>query len=102
MGQMLTDIAKEPEPTTQHLPRRGRTRKMEESSGEIQENFKRQQNEATKEEREDELRQGRRVYEIQGTGHEGYSITLRWSHELGSGTIKMTEQDEIQSHGNGD
>ena len=102
MGQLLTDIAKKPESTTQHLLRRGRKRKMEESSGEIKENFKRQQNEVTKEEREDELRQGRRVYAIQGMGHEGYTITLRRSHELGAGTIKMTEQDEIQSQGNGD
>jgi hypothetical protein len=35
MGQLLTDIAKESEPTTQHLLRRGRKRKMEKSSGEI-------------------------------------------------------------------
>ena len=35
IGQMLTDIAKQPEPTTQHLLRRGRKRKMEESRGEI-------------------------------------------------------------------
>ena len=66
MGQLLTDIAKKPVSTTQHLLRRGRKRKMDDSSGEIKENFKRQQNEVTKEEREDALRQGRRVYAIQG------------------------------------
>ena len=37
---MLTDIAKEPEPTTQHLLRRGRKRKVEESGGEVKDNLK--------------------------------------------------------------
>ena len=64
MGQMLTDIAKEPEPTTQQPLRRGQKRKVEESSGEANDNSKRHQNEGTKAEREDELRQGRRVYKI--------------------------------------
>ena len=32
---MLTDIAKKPEPTTQHLLRRGRKRKVETNGGEV-------------------------------------------------------------------
>ena len=75
---------------------------MEANGGEVKDNLKRQQTEATKEEREDELRQGRRVYEIQGTRQAGYIITLRSSHKLRAGTIQMTEQEEIQSHGHGD
>ena len=102
MGQLLTDIAKKPEPTTQHLLRRGRKRKVETNGDEVKDNLKRQQTEATKEEREDELRQGRRVYEIQGTRQAGYNITLRGSHKLGAGMIQITEPDEIQSHGNWD
>ena len=102
MGQWLTDIAKVPEETTQHLLRRGRKRKVELDGDEANDNLKRQQTEAIKEEREDELRQGRRVYEIQGTRQAGYNITLRGSHKLGAGMIQTTEQDEIQSHGNWD
>ena len=64
MGQMLTDIAKETEPTTQQPLRRGQKRKVGANVGETYDNPKRYHNEGTNEEREDELRQGRRVYEI--------------------------------------
>ena len=63
MGQMLTDIAKEADPTTQQLLKRGHKRKAEISAAETCDTLKRYHNEGTNEEREDELRQGRRVYE---------------------------------------
>ena len=47
----------------------------------------------------DELRQGRRVYEIQGTKQAGYILNLRRTHGIG-GTIQITEQ-ETPSQGNG-
>ena len=99
---MMTDIAKEPEPTTEHLLRRGRKRKVEERGGEASDNSKRHQFEGTREEREDELRQGRRVYKIQGTRQAGYNLNLRSTHKSGAGTIQMTEQEEPKSQGNGD
>ena len=103
MRQMLTDIAKEPEPPTENLLRRGRKRKVEERGGEASDNSKRHQIEGTQEERKDELRQGRRVYEIQGTRQAGYNLILRRStHKSGAGTIQMTEQEDTQSQGNGD
>jgi hypothetical protein len=55
--------------------------------------------EGTNEKREDELRQGQRVYEIQGTKQAGNVINLRRTHRFG-GTIQMTEQ-ETPSQGNG-
>ena len=102
MGQMLTDIAKEPEPTTQQLLRRGQKRKVEKSCGEANDTSKRHQNKGIKEERENEQRQGRRVYEIQGTRQAGYILNLRSTHKSGAGTIQMTEREEPQSQGNGD
>jgi hypothetical protein len=71
MGQMLTDISKQTEPTPQQQLRRGQKRKAEISSGETWDNLKRHHNEGTNEEREDGLRQGRRVYQIQGTRQAG-------------------------------
>jgi hypothetical protein len=100
MGQMLTDIAKQTEPTTQQQLRRGQNRKAEISSDETWDNFKRHHNEGTNEEREDELRQGRRVYEIQGTRQAGHILNLWNTHRIG-GKIQMTEQ-ETPSQGNGD
>ena len=96
IGQMLTDIAKETEPTTQRQLRRGQKRKAEISSGETRDNPKRYHNE----EREDELRQGRRIYEIQGTKQAGYILNLRRTHGIG-GTIQITEQaSPSQENGN--
>jgi hypothetical protein len=97
---MLIDVAKQTEPTTEQQLRRGQKRKAEISSGETWDNLKRHHNEGANEEREDELRQGRRVYEIQGTRQAGYILNLRNTHRI-RGTIQMTEQ-EMPSQGNGD
>ena len=56
IGQMLTDIAKETEPTTQQLLKRGHKRKAEISAGETYDNPKRYHNEGIKEEREDDMK----------------------------------------------
>ena len=101
MGQMLTDISKQTEPTTQQPLRRGQKKKVEISSDETWDNPKRYHNEGTNEEREDELRQGRRVYEIQGTRQAGYILNLRSTHMTEAGTIQLTEQEEMKSQGNG-
>ena len=54
MGQMLTDIAKETEPTTQQPLRRGQKRKVETSDGEPSKNSKRYHIKGSNGEREDE------------------------------------------------
>jgi hypothetical protein len=50
MGQMLTDIAKETEPTTQQLLRRGHKKKAEISAGKSCVNIKRYHNKGINEE----------------------------------------------------
>jgi hypothetical protein len=102
MGQILTDIAKETEPTTQQLLRREHKRKAEISAGETCDTLKCYQNEGIHEEREDEFRQGLRVYEIQGTRQAGYILNLRSTHMTGAGTIQLTEQEVMRSQGNVD
>ena len=48
------------------------------------------------------MRQGRRVYEIQGTRQAGYILNLQSTHMTGAGTVQLTEQEELKSQGNGD
>jgi hypothetical protein len=94
MGPMLTDIAKETKPTTQQPLQRGQKRKVETSDGVTYDNLNRYHNEETNEEREDELRQGQRVYNIQGTRQVGYLLNIQSTHMTGAGTIQMTEQEK--------
>ena len=102
MGQMLTDIAKETKSTVQQPLRRGQKRKAEISEGDTSADPTRYHITGYNGERDDEVRQGRRVYEIRGTKQVGYILYLQSPHMSGAGTIQMTEQKKTRIPGHED
>jgi hypothetical protein len=102
IGQMLTDIAKKAESTVQRPLRRGQKRNAEISAGETSEDRKRYHITGYHGERDDKVRQDRRLYKTRGTKQEGYILTLRSTHMSRTGTIQMAEQEETQTQGHAD